>query len=279
MRSYKVKRAEGKPPDIELQVFQPKGEKEVPKGTVVRGNASCPACNTPLAVDRVRTQLRQQRGGADTFFGTRGNRSGGACLLAVVTLRKDQVGRQYRVATERDYVRVWKAQQAVAKLANKKLPNGISVIPDEALPPQGTLGFRVQLYGMTQWSDLFTARQKLALTTLASKVKAAADNSGVNDLLSLVVDRVASRSSSLCLWRYQADQEKVEHIFGRQALPAVWDFAESVITSESTGSFSDGLSVVARAVEFLTRDFARAGHVQLLDATTTPLPDDTGDVW
>ena len=83
---------------------------------------------------------------------------------------------------------------------------------------------------MTQWSDLFTARQKLALTTLASKVKAAADNSGVNDLLSLVVDRVASRSSSLCLWRYQADQEKVEHIFGRQALPPVWDFAESVIT-------------------------------------------------
>jgi putative DNA methylase len=101
----------------------------------------------------------------------------------------------------------------------------------------------------------------------------------VKDLLGLVVDRVSSRSSSLCLWRYHADQEKVEHIFGRQALPVVWDFAEAVVMSESTGSFQDGIDVVARCVESITTSFDVSGQVQLADACTSPLPDENANVW
>ena len=37
------------------------------------------------------------------------------------------------------------------------------------LPPIGTLGFRVQRYGMLQWGDLFTARQKVTLHVLANQ--------------------------------------------------------------------------------------------------------------
>ena len=40
------------------------------------------------------------------------------------------------------------------------LRNRVSTVPDEPLPPIGTLGFRVQRYGMLKWGDLFTARQK-----------------------------------------------------------------------------------------------------------------------
>ena len=36
-------------------------------------------------------------------------------------------------------------------------------------PPIGTLGFRVQRYGMMQWGDLFTARQKVALGALDTR--------------------------------------------------------------------------------------------------------------
>jgi putative DNA methylase len=158
---HEVKRPKGKPPYIEFEVFTPKSEKEVARGTVARGNATCPACERVLPVERVRVQLREQRGGADVIFDAKGNRIGGARLLAVVTLKDDKAGRQYRVTADRDYEAAWKAQKAVAKLSENKLPNGISVIPDEPLPPQGTLGFRVQLYGMTQWGDLFTARQKM----------------------------------------------------------------------------------------------------------------------
>jgi adenine-specific DNA methylase len=179
--------------------------------------------------------------------------------------------------TERDYEAVWKAKRALEKRVaqasslseadtgetpvphlEKKAAQAaglseadtgetpvphLSLVPDEPLPPVGTLGFRVQRYGMLQWGDLFTARQKLALGTLGKAVQAAGCSSTLKDLLALAIDRVSSRSSSLCLWRYHADQEKVEHIFGRQALPVVWDFAEAVVISESTGSFQDGIDL------------------------------------
>ena len=37
---------------------------------------------------------------------------------------------------------------------------GICPVPDDPLPPIGTLGFRVQRYGMLQCGGLFTTRQK-----------------------------------------------------------------------------------------------------------------------
>src|SRR5260370_22169316 len=99
---YEVKRYKGRP-HIDFEVFQPKSEKQVPSGTVARGNATCPACERVLSVDRVRIQLRQQRGGADVIFDKEGNRIGGARLLAVVTTRERTQGRQYRTASSRAY--------------------------------------------------------------------------------------------------------------------------------------------------------------------------------
>ena len=110
---YEVNRPKGKPPHIEFEVFQPKSEKQVPAGTVARGNATCPACEGVLSVDRVRVQLRQQRGGADVIFDKEGNRIGGAFLLGVVTLKDDATGRQYRVAAIAITKPVWKVQKAV----------------------------------------------------------------------------------------------------------------------------------------------------------------------
>jgi hypothetical protein len=76
----------GKTPEIELEVFAPKSEKEVAGGTITRAKATCLACERVLAPDRVRAQLREQRGGADTIFDAKSNRVGGARLLAAVSL-------------------------------------------------------------------------------------------------------------------------------------------------------------------------------------------------
>jgi hypothetical protein len=81
------------------------------------------------------------------------------------------------------------------------------------------------------------------------------------------------------LWRYHADQEKVEHVFGRQALPIVWDFAEAVVTSESTGSLQDGVEVVARCVETAGLAFNASGQTHQADARHSSLPDEAADVW
>jgi len=171
---YEVVRHEGGPPRVEFEVFEPKSEKEVLNGTVSRAKATCLCCKMVLPPERVRAQLSEQRGGADAVFDKQGNRTGGARMLAVVTLHPGVPGRNYRVPTDRDYQAVWTAQKRLKAILDeweRGGKKGLCPVPDEPLPPVGTLGFRVQRYGMLQWGDLFTARQKVALVTLARLVR------------------------------------------------------------------------------------------------------------
>jgi len=276
---HRVVRPHGKPPRLEFEIFEPKTEDDVQKGTVSRAKAACPCCNKTLPPERVRAQLVAQRGGADVRFDQEGHRTGGAFLLAVVSLSDDTTGRQYRVANAADYEVVWLAQRRLIKVAKKPLDSGLNPVPDELLPPIGTLGFRVQRYGMLQWGDLFTSRQKLALVNLVSCAEGTKSVGAVRDLLALVVNRVADRGASLCGWRNQADQEKVEHVFARQALPMIWDFAESVGLSESTGSFSDAVEVVATSLENGFESFSEPGQVTQADSRSLYLPEGSASLW
>jgi putative DNA methylase len=228
-----------------------------------------------LSPDRVRAQLSAQRGGADVVFDARGNRTGGAQLLAVVTLDEDKAGRQYRLPTERDYEAVRKAAKKLEEVAAKKLPNGLNPIPDEPLPPQGTLGFRVQLYGMKEWGDLFSARQKLALISLAKQFGTISDQ-GLKEGISVAGSKLSELSNSICAWEPIAECPR--HVFGRQAIPIAWDFAEGVISGDSSGSFEVSVDNVASGSEAV--QFARTlSSPQLADARESPLPDNSCPVW
>ncbi len=272
---YEIRRPKGKTPHIEFEVFTPNSEKEVPRGTVARGNATCPACERVLPVERVRVQLRKQRGGADTIFDADGNRIGGARLLAVVTLKDDKAGRQYRVATDRDYEAVWKAQKAVAKLAKEKLPNGLSVIPDEPTPAGGGSGagraFSVQNYGMMQFGDLFTARQKLALTTLAGII-GRVELEAVRAPLAFALSKQADFNSSLARWANH--MEKSVATFGRQALPILWDWCEATPLGGATGALGVAIDWICSTVRKLSGFAGTPVQVQEADACKLPLPDD-----
>jgi putative DNA methylase len=279
---HRIVRPRGVPPRVEFEIFEPKTEKDVSAGTVTRAKAICLACDAVLPPDRVRAQLFAQRGGGDVLFNLEGHRTGGARMLAVVTLSKDGPGRQYRLPSDRDLHVVLKAHEALAELACLHLSNGVSVVPTEPVVQQRVAKnspFRFHLYGCDTFGALCTARQKLGLLTLTRYIREAESEEAIRELLALVLDRVASRSSSLSTWRYQADQEKVEHMFVRQALSIEWDFAESVPISTSTGSFQDGLDIVALCVDSLTRSFDVAGQVMQADAAHSPLPDHVAAVW
>jgi len=164
-RALQYKVVKGEPPRIEFEIFEPKGDKEIPGGTVTHAKATCPCCNRVLLPDRVQVQLAEQRGGADVVFDSKGNRVGGARMLAVVTLCPTETGRQYRLPTESDYEAVQKAQARVAKLLSeweRGGKQGLCPVPDECTPAGGGSGagraFSMQRYGMLQWGDLFTAR-------------------------------------------------------------------------------------------------------------------------
>jgi len=272
-------RPKGQPPRVEFEVFEPKNEKEVHGGTVARAKATCLCCGTVLPPERVRAQLAEQRGGADVVFDAKGSRTGGARMLAVVTLRDDEAGRHYRLPTDRDYDAVSKAQMQLIVVLDEWQQTGTDgacPVPNESLPPIGTLGFRVQRYGMLEWGDLFTARQKaalLALGTLVSSAELGSDH--VQRLLACALDRVAMSGMSCTRWNAVA--EKMQHTFGRQALPIVWDFAEVVPTAKAPGNWQSGYEIAGDVVREVS--LPETGLVQQADATDHPLPHEAAGLW
>lgn len=144
---------------------------------------------------------------------------------------------------------------------------------------QQALGFRVGNYGMSKWSDAFTARQLVALSTFASLVREAYEKvrSGATHLeghaesyaaaiaiyLAFAVDRLANRLCTLCVWNRIG--EKIEQVFKLQALSMTWDFPETNVFSESSGGWSGSLEWVPSAIELLPIN--PAGHVTQENAT------------
>jgi putative DNA methylase len=144
---------------------------------------------------------------------------------------------------------------------------------------QQALGFRVGNYGMTKWSDLFTSRQTVALSTFSDligevRVRARADaeasglpddgvglseggrgatayGEGVGVCLAFALSRSADRGSSNCSWDSSPKMEALRNTFGRQAVQMVWDFAEGNPFSESTGNWMSNVEWAAMAVDKL----------------------------
>ena len=212
-------------------------------GTIDRKGAVSIADGTPMTLNYIRSESRAGQMGAH--------------LIAVVA--EGPGGRLYLSPTTAD-----------VSLADVVRPQGVS---DAELPDQA-LGFRVQAYGLSRWTDLFTNRQLVAMTTLSDLVEEARERveadalaaglplgdrleeggsgarayaDAVATYLALGVSRQADRLSSLASW--QSIGEKIRNVFARQAIPMVWDYAEANPFSSSSGNFLGQIEWVAKAVE------------------------------
>lgn len=210
-----------------------------PEGTVSNGGAECLATGTPIPFEYIRDQ------GQHGLIGR--------ALIAVVG--EGNRGRVYLPADSRP--------EAPDPRWAPRVP-----LPDR------TLGFRVQQYGMVEWADLFTDLQLVALSTFSELlgevrmvVEDDARSAGLLDdgvplrnggsgvtvytdavitYLALALDRCVSMWTSLTRWN--STGEKLQHIFGRQAISMVWDFAEANPFSELSGNWLGQLSWVKEAV-------------------------------
>lgn len=280
---YRIERSKDGPSRIEFELFEPKTEKDVPGGTVTRAKATCVCCGTVLPPERVRAQLAAQRGGADVVFDAKGRRTGGARMLAVVLLKPGEQGRHYRLPAERDYEAVRKAHARVAKLLEeweRGGKQGLCPVPDEPLPPIGTLGFRVQRYGMLQWGDLFTARQKVALIALAhvmADMRRRLTVAEGTDAHVLLLGKVLRHCNVLSKWH--RGSETVAGAFGMQTLPMSWDFPEMFPLVPYAGGLDDALEDVLDPIETEGSSIRTGGQLQTADAAEHPLPDETASIW
>ncbi len=260
-----------------LEIFEPKKAGEVEEGTIARGSVTCPVTGYTTPVASVRRQLKERRGGATD-----------ARVFAVVTTRLGQQGRFYRLPMEQDWAA---AQKAAAELEGRKQTHTglLALVPDEPLSKArvtGNSGFRVLLYGMEFWEELFTPRQAITLTILTRLVREVgeklqteqnlSDGLAVQTCLALAVDRVAAQYTSLSWW--QSNGEFCVGTFGRQALPIVWDFCEIHPTGGGSGDLDGAIEWVRRVIDTNT-PLQNVGHVESASATHHPLPNDSIQVF
>lgn len=146
--------------------------------------------------------------------------------------------------------------------------------PDAEIP-NNPRWFSPPAFGMVNYSDIFTNRQLVAMTTFCDLIKKAqieaekmALKAGMADdhiplsekgkgayaysqaiavYLSFAVDRLACFSSSCSCWA--ASNEKAMNCFGRQALAMTWDYPEVNVLGNSVGSISEVVEYIADCIE------------------------------
>ena len=201
----------------------------------------------------------------------------GARLMAIVA-----EGDRSRV-----YLEPTKEQEEIALSATPK------DTPETDLPERA-LGFRVQEYGMTKWRDIFTNRQLVALTTFSDLVAEARERVQVDAVAAgtrddgvplrdggkgptayaeavsvysaLALSKQADLGNSLCRWEPIAQCPR--QLFGRQAIPMVWDYAEGNPLGDSSGAWNVFIEGIARAFSraFGTVERNALGYSQQADA-------------
>lgn len=144
--------------------------------------------------------------------------------------------------------------------------------PDMTLP-DNPRDFKTPNYGLTTFGDLFTPRQLVALTTFSDLVGeamqqirrdavaagladdptplrdggrgAAAYAEAVGVYLAFVLSKQADLGNSLCRWEPIAQCPR--QLFGRQAIPMIWDYAEGNPMGDSSGAWSVFVDGIVKA--------------------------------
>lgn len=194
------------------------------EGTVSRAHVRCPLCGGTMDDETTRRLFREGKSGQQ--------------MATLVLRHPNRTGKTYRPPTKQDLEVFANARATLnTKRESLRVQLGFDPVPDEPLRRVPiTFGIiNVWVYGMETWGDLFNCRQKLALIVFAEHVRRAYQQmvaggakpdfaAAVVTYLAIILDRLADKDAVLVV--YNVYVEKVEHVFGRQALPMVWDYIE-----------------------------------------------------
>lgn len=160
--------------------------------------------------------------------------------------------------------RVFTAFPALHLLAHEKsmqlceeLENRLDLPREEA---RGTFASNAQgrIYGFRHFYQYFTSRQLLALLTYGELVHEARQRcvedgasafyaDAIQTYLALGVSRLTDISNSLCRW--EPSKTQVRNLFGRQAIPMIWEFAEANVFADAAGDLRTSIGNLCRALE------------------------------
>lgn len=225
-------------------------------GTVGRSGARCVSCETPVPLEYVRSTSRAKGLGQQ--------------MMAVIA--EGNRRRHYLAPDDR---------QTVAAQVGR--PDGAPV--GELFDWPGRIN--VYRYGLTSFSDLFSARQLTAMMALSDLVVEAraqvlsdcgdeAYANAVATYLGLAVSRGADYQSNITTWHFQ--NEQIRNVFARQAIPMAWDFLEVNPLGTGSGTWTSQYELAAQALDGLNVDVpgvarqapAQASSIQPMVISTDP---------
>jgi putative DNA methylase len=211
-------------------------------------------------------------------------------MVAVISHKEKSVGKRYRVSTNDDLTLFEQSRKYLENKRSLLMERwGIDPIPDEPIhTPDGKeyqsggllYNFTpVLLYGMTRWGSLFNSRQKLTAITFVEKVRIVYEQMlldgmdqeyarAVVSYIALTLDRLVASDNILCRW--QPAGEKIAGLFSRQALPMVWDYAETNPFGHGSRNWRELFSDTENVLYHCCRIANNSASVSQMSATTLP---------
>jgi len=227
------------------------------------------------------------------------DRNGARCLFCDTFIKKQQLR---EIAAAHGVAEIPLAIVAEGRRERLYLPGGAIRCPDFERPSVPFLEqpmtndkrwFSPPLYGLPDFSDLFTPRQLVALAAFSDLVQEARDqvvaraqdsaiqgdeqplveggrgahaySDAVATYLAFAVSKASSRNCSLAVWEPGTGFGRLAGALGRQALPMQWTFAETNPLSGAGGDIAGTAESVSKVIDDLPMGVE--GSVQQLSAT------------
>jgi adenine-specific DNA methylase len=250
-----------------LEIFEPKNEKEVEKGTSKGGSATCPVTGFTTQANHVKTQLSNQVGGADN------------ARLTSVYIESSQ-GRRFRMPNLND-LKVFQSTKNVdlslSLVQDKQDCQDAKINPIR--PYKNTRGLSaVTRIGCNSFADLYNRRQLLCNRIFHSIVESIDDipdyemKRALITILALAANRLASQNSSVSRW--DSTRLTIKGAFSKQALAVVWDFAEANPLSNGSSNWQGAIDWIIWFIN-VTEPISLTGQVFQSSATELFLPIDS----
>ncbi|MCP5495455.1 MAG: DUF1156 domain-containing protein [Leptospiraceae bacterium] len=219
---------------VEFEPYTPKDKSDIGKPIMSSANAQCPFCGTIVKTDYIKecgfnNLLKEQM----------------TCAIY-----QNNYDKEYRIPEKIETDTIEYVKDKLNEIKNK-----ISFsIPNESFPYAGTpltsTFFKVSLYGLKTYSDLFTDRQLLSIMTFIKYGMIAKEQiedhkynhewiNSIYNYLILTINKLIDYNSTICFWRTSV--EGTSSTFSRYALPITWDFIELNPFSESIACYKDQL--------------------------------------
>lgn len=253
---------------FDFEIYTPSTEKEIEDasiGTISAKKACCPNCSTIVTTKWIQSEAEKGLI-VDQMF--------------AMTLLDSHGKKKYVLPSKADLELAKNCQ--VRDITDRYHTN----VPSEEFDVNGIRHTWAYQYGIKKTSDLYNHRQGVALLEVLQELEVEKQNIMKSDLpkevkelfivlLALVLNRLVLYRTRHTWW--QSNGEFPANMFGKQAIPMVWNYVEMPVNSPITSGWKNTYSWILKVIYQLNK-LPRKGIVKLSDAANISLDSNTVDV-